>query len=390
MKTATISTLLLTAQIATAQAIIPILTEIETNNLQLKAIRQQADAEKSEARTGTSPQDPTVEVNYLWGSPKAVENNRLDINVSQEFDFPTAYYYRKKMAEGLANEAELTYLANRREVLSEAIETYIELSYCHEVEILLKQRMETADKANQSTQKKYDNGEATIWEVNKTKIEARNIKKEYDLNKIEKERLTSVLTSLNGGTAIDANTHLEPLAMPLDFDQWYATVSANCPEIKLAIQSIDNAATNLKLRKAERLPHMSLGYISERTSETTLQGVSMGISIPLYEKRNTTRSAKQKQLAAEALHAATEQKVRINLKSQFDKAIEMSNIAQEMEELAQTANITSQLGKALESGEIDVLHYCEEMDSYYEFMVQVLSTKRDAALAVALIRLNEM
>lgn len=385
-----IISILLTVQMAEAQEMTTILSNIEANNMQLKALRQQTDAEKTEAHTGITPQDPTVGVNYLWGSPKDMESNRLDLSLTQEFDFPTAYSYRRKMADGLANEAEISYLAQRREVLSEAVETCIELAYCQEMEKLLKGRMDTADKANNSTKKKYDNGEATIWEMNKTKIEACNIKKEYELNNIEIERLRSMLANLNGGTPIETSLTLDAEDLPQNFDEWYAIVSVNCPEIKLAIQQTETATANVKLQKAQRLPHMSIGYMSERTSETTLQGVAMEISIPLYEKKNTTRSARQKQLAAEAQQAAIEQRVKIELKSQYDKARELISIAQEVAVIGNTANVTAQLEKAIESGEIDILHYCEEMDSYYEFMVQVLSTKRDAAIAIAMVRLNEL
>lgn len=96
-----IITILLTFVLYTAfsQSYESVLRSIEQNNTTLKALRAQADAQKLESRKDIHLDNPEVEFGYLWGSPTET-GKRLDLNVSQSFDFPTTYYYKKKIADG--------------------------------------------------------------------------------------------------------------------------------------------------------------------------------------------------------------------------------------------------------------------------------------------------
>ena len=82
-----------------AQNLESVLSSVERNNTTLKVLRAEADAAKAEARTGLTPADPELELGYLWGTPKE-EGNRIDLGLTQSFDFPTVYRFRKLIADG--------------------------------------------------------------------------------------------------------------------------------------------------------------------------------------------------------------------------------------------------------------------------------------------------
>ena len=81
-----------------------VLNEIEKNNTTLEAWRQRTDAGKLSSKTGIYLQNPEVGFNYLWGSPDEI-GNRTDFSVMQSFDFPSAYRYKKNIAELEVNQA---------------------------------------------------------------------------------------------------------------------------------------------------------------------------------------------------------------------------------------------------------------------------------------------
>ena len=62
-----------------------VLTSIEENNTTLKSLRESADAQKLENRTGIYLDNPEVGFNYLWGNPTDI-GNRTDLSVSQTFE----------------------------------------------------------------------------------------------------------------------------------------------------------------------------------------------------------------------------------------------------------------------------------------------------------------
>ena len=105
--------------LACAQDFAPVLKAVEEGSPTLRALRQQTEATSAEARSQLAPQDPQVEAAYLWGTPEAT-GNRFDLNVTQSFDFPTAYLYRHRLAEAASSVAEADYRAARAALLLEA------------------------------------------------------------------------------------------------------------------------------------------------------------------------------------------------------------------------------------------------------------------------------
>ena len=99
-----------------AQNLESVLSSVERNNTTLKVLRAEADAAKAEARTGLTPADPELELGYLWGTPKE-QGNRIDLGLTQSFDFPTVYRFRKLIADGEATIADLEYEAGHKELL---------------------------------------------------------------------------------------------------------------------------------------------------------------------------------------------------------------------------------------------------------------------------------
>ena len=104
------------------------LRQIETNSTALRAAACRAEAERAAGRTGITPPDPEVEFGYLWGDPSAV-GKRIDFAVSQEFDFPTSYVHRSRMARIEAANADLRARAERLRLLLEAKLTLVEMVY---------------------------------------------------------------------------------------------------------------------------------------------------------------------------------------------------------------------------------------------------------------------
>ena len=76
-----------------------VLNSIASKNKTLASYSKLSEARQLEFRTGLTPYNPTVEYDYLLGTPSNA-GNQTDIMVVQSFDFPTAYIKRKKVANG--------------------------------------------------------------------------------------------------------------------------------------------------------------------------------------------------------------------------------------------------------------------------------------------------
>jgi hypothetical protein len=74
-----------------------VLTEIESNNLTLKTLRDLNSAQKYANKEDITLSNPEIEFNYIWGANSPL--NSKGIAVSQEFDLVIEYIYDSDMNE---------------------------------------------------------------------------------------------------------------------------------------------------------------------------------------------------------------------------------------------------------------------------------------------------
>jgi outer membrane protein TolC len=363
-----------------------VLGEIEANNTTLVALKQQIEVQKTGSRTGIYLPNPEVEFNYLWGSPSDL-GDRKDLNIMQSFDFPTAYYYKRQIADGKASQADLQYAAQRKSILLQARGICINLVYRNALKSELDSRLAHAQSIARAYQAKYDKGEANILEQNKAQLNLLNAQKEVENNDIEHTALLAELARMNGGKAIsltDAAYQTYPLAS--DFDQWYATAEINNPALQHLSQEIEISHRQEQLNKAMSLPKFSAGYRSERVLGTTFQGIGAGISIPLWENKNTVKHAKAQTLALQNTQTDAKMQFYNSLKTQYTKAQGLQRMAADYRRVLQTVNSSDLLQKALDKGQISFIEYVMEQALYYDAVNRVLEVERDQQHAVAELR----
>lgn len=360
-----------------------ILQSIEINNTTLKAYKEQANADKISNKTGINMANPEVEFAYLWGSPSG-EGRRKDLSVTQSFDFPTAYRYKLQLADGKNAQLDLTYEQQRREILQEARIFCVELAYQTKIHQELTERVKAARELSDAYQKRFDQGDIDILERNKTKLDLLNSEKALQVNEVEIATLIAELQRLNGEQPISATSVGYPdFIFPLNFVEWFDKVKDNNPSLRIAEQEISLSRKQEQLTKALNLPKFSAGYTSERVAGVTFQGVSVGVSIPLWEGKNTVKHQKAQTVASQMQYDDTKIQFRNTLKNQYDKASKLSVLLKEYQSVLEVTNNRDLLKKALDKGQLSLINYLLELSVYYETMDKYMETERDYQLSVA-------
>lgn len=364
-----------------------VVAEIEKNNTTLQALRQNTEAEKLGNKTGIYLSNPEVEFNYLWGSPSVI-GNRTDFSVKQSFDFPTAYRYRQQISTLRNEQAELEYEKQRREILMQARKVCVDLTYNNALRKELTSRLGNATKIAESYRAKFRLGEANILEFNKTQLVLLNLTKEMETFEIEGKELASQLALLNGGNAIEfADSEFQPLVIPDDFDQWYANAEQANPVLQWLKQEIEVLQKQEKLNQAQSLPKLQAGYMSEKVVGQQFQGLTVGISIPLWENKNTVKYAQAQAEAAQSLQADQKLHFYNSLKSLYSKAAGLQKNLVDYRQKLQLCNNSQLVLKALDKGEISMIEYLFELSVYYESVNQLIETERN--LHLVWVELNQ-
>jgi len=354
-----------------------ILNEIEKNNTTLSAIRKSTDAEKIGNKTGIYLQNPEVAFNYLWGNPSGI-GNRTDFSIKQTIDFPTAYGYKNQIA-GLRNEqAELEYQKQRKAILLKVKLVFADLVYANALKLELSNREVHARQIANSYKTKFDIGEANILEYNKAQLNLLNLNKEIELVGIERKALLDELIMLNGGIPIeftDCDFPIQPITS--DFDQWYALAEQGNPVLQWLKQEIAISQKDEKLQSALGLPKIGAGYMSEKVVGEQFQGITVGVSIPLWENKNSVKYARAKTIAMQSVEADAKIQFYNEMKALHKKVVALQNSVGNYRKSLHMFSNSDLLQKALDKGEISLAEYLYELSVYYESTNRLLEMERN-------------
>ena len=359
-----------------------VLVEIEKNNTTLSALQKRTEADKLGNKTGIYLTNPEVEFNYLWGND--VIGNRTDFSVKQSFDFPTAYGHKKKIANIENEQAELEYQKQRKSLLLETRVVCYNLIYYNALKVELSNRLSHAGSIANSYKTKFDAGESNILEYNKAQLNLLNLSKEMESLTIEREALLGELTRLNGGILIEFTQSEFPVTkITADFDQWYTQAEKINPLLNWLKKEIEKTEEQVSLSKAMSLPKFQAGYMSESVVGQDFKGLTVGLSIPLWENKNTVKYAEANTVALEIL--ATDNKVQHynQLKVLHTKAVALQSNAADYKTKLQSFNNIELLKKALDKGEISLIDYILELSFYYESVNNLLELERDMNITIA-------
>ncbi len=360
-----------------------VLDQIEKNNTSLKALRSKIEAKKIGNKTGTYLQNPEVEFHYLWSNPTTI-GNRTDITITQGFDFPTAYKHRNNVSDLRNLQVDVEYKKQLREVLLQARYVCLELIYSNAVHNELIMRKEHASEIAKSYGRKFESGESNILEYNKVKLALLNITNRLSTIEIEIEALRSTLSGYNGGLKVDFDqSEFLVMVLPEDFDIWYAQAEKNNPVLNWIKQEIEVNRAQEQYAKAMSLPKIEAGYMSEAIVGEKFQGVIVGLSIPLWENKNTVKYIKGNTLAYENLEADSKLQFYNRLLTLHNKAIKLQKSVENYRNQMELLNNSSLLKKALDSGEISLIEYIYEFSIYYESIDNLLKMEMELSKTVA-------
>ena len=368
---------------AYAQDWATILPAIERNNKSLQALRQEVEAEKAANHVGIAPANPEVEFSYLWGHG-AEEGNRMDLSVSQSLPLSTLLGYQSRLAKQQDLRADLRLRVERTAVLLQAQQTCIDIVYTNAMLHEYGKRLAHAQTLADAYRQKFDAGNANALEYNKVRLNLATAQGEYQRLLTERSTLLEQLASLNGGEAIVLNDSVfEGVLPPADFDSWYAEAETRSPMLAYVRQEVEVAKADARLSKAEWLPDLSVGYMSEGMTGNYYNGVTVGVSVPLWQNSHRVRQAKASAEAAQLRADEQKQLFLSTLRTQYAAVIGLQKTWQGYHEALLLTNSADLLLQALQAGQISMLEYMMELSIYYDATAQALAAQRDYYTALA-------
>ncbi len=369
---------------ANAQSTIEsVLAEISKNNKSIQATAQYYQAQNLAFKTGLNPSNPTAEYDFLKGSP-ANAGNQHDFAVTQQFDFPSAYFKRSQLSKTQIAKSEFEVIANRQDILLEAKKVCIALVYHNKLQVQLTQQKQNFEKLLSNVQTKLDIGDGNILDVNKAKLQLIQIKKKYQENVSAISELNIKLSELNGGTAIVFidTVYFSTPSIP-DFSQLESEYENADPLLKILQQQKLISQKQLELSKSLWLPKMELGYHYQGILGQTYSGFHTGISVPLWENKNTVKQKKSQLLYSESQLIAHTNEHYFHIKHIYERYTNLKITLLEYQTIFGTLNNTTLLNKALALGEITIMQYFLEINFYTDAQTDFIQTEKECHETIA-------
>lgn len=369
--------LLLSAKANAQSTIENVLSEIAKNNKTILANTQYWESQKLQYKTGLTPYNPTVEYDYLAGTP-ANAGNQTEFTVGQSFDFPTAYIKKNQLSKQQIAQTEFQLTASRQNVLLVAKKVCIELVYRNTLHSQLTQRKQNTDKLLGDFKMKLDKGEGNILNVNKAQIQLIEIKKEYQENISAINQLNQKLTKLNGGAAISMNDTVYPVLPSIPpFEQLQSEYESNDPLRKnLELEKIITQK-QIEVSRALSFPKLKLGYRYQRIIGQTFNGIHTGITIPLLENRNNVKQKKAKFLFTDLELKVHQNELYYELKQLYEKYQNLKITLTGYQDVFQVLINSALLNKALSSGQISTIEYFMEINYYTAAFNNYMETEKE-------------
>lgn len=373
-----------------------VLGEIEANNPTLAAARKTLEAERLSARATARPADPEASFLYQFGGGEATEN-KIGFEVSQSFDFPTAYRHRSAAARGAAQMAQARYAVERREVLAEAQRAVIELIHANAAVAEAMKQERLARHTSDAYAAMLKAGQSGVLAANKARAALAEAISATALAHAERGQRQARLRELNGGNDIAVADSVFPPAdiatlpaTPADAEQWARDQADRSPDLLLAQAAADEAAAQIGIGKAAVLPRLALGVGGEFVGSERFLGPTVGISLPLWENRGAVQTAQASLGAAEATREGVRAQIAQEMAGRLAQA---RGAAEALEALTDGFDPDEHLRlarKALEQGKMPLLHFLEEAQFASEYAHALLDARRDLQLALAALRENDL
>jgi outer membrane protein TolC len=269
-------------------------------------------------------------------------------------------------------------------ILLEAKQYCIDVVYYNALQQALNLRLQHAQTMARSYRERLDRGDVSILEHNKAQLNLTTVQGDMARAAVEQTAALQALQRLNGGIAVTLDDDsYAGTALPRSFDAWFEAAAPKSPVLAAVNEEVALRKRQVGLAKAANWPLLSAGYMSERVTGETFQGVTLGLSIPLWGNKNRTKQARAAVRAAEHKQADLRLQLYAHLQSVYIRAAGLQDMAAATRQSLLTLNNTALLQKALDAGEISLLDYLVEVELYYDAITRTLDAERDYEKAVA-------
>ena len=374
---------------AQAQDIASVLQQIEANNKELQALKESNEAAKMEVQTRNNLEDPSIEYSPFFAKGvSGVASSEMVLR--QGFDFPTLYYSRNRSGKLQQEALDMQQLAARREILLQAKNLCLDLIRLNKEQALLTERKKNADELLAFSEKRLNEGDATLIEVNKIKMERMSIQTEMSQNIAAHRTALQSLLAMNGNLPLSFSESSYPEVASINsYDALYDEVMLSDASLKAADATARTTTQEVGISKQNWLPKLEVAYRRNTSLSEASNGFLVGGSIPLFSNRKKVKIAKAQALSAQLQLENTRLQLTAQIQSQFNEMQQLKE-ALSVYDVQLMENTLKMLKEAVLAGQLSIIEYYVEAEGVYRNMQAYMEVENQYQKVMATIYKNRL
>lgn len=353
------------AMIGKAQSFEDALYLIANNNAELKAQIEANELVVQSAKSENVLVAPELGYEHNWSNRGL--GTKWGFSVTQSFDWPGIYGKRGKAIDATKSAMEFLNKSNQVDKLLQIKLAIIDIVNINEQIKLWQQLEQNMLQLHDKYQMAYQNGEVSILDVNKIKIQCVSVSRQLSQLDIQRQVLYSSLVAMNGGNDC-AELVAKLMAYPADElkgeEEYVNRLNDFDPEIQYEQFMATSEVYSAQAARMNRYPGLSLGYKYTNELGDVFNGFTIGVSLPFFSQKSKIKAT---QAAANAREHQLQQLKIEKLAAIYAQRHKVINLKREIEEykpIFEQSDNLDLLKKSLDAGQISLIEYLQEVNFF--------------------------
>ncbi len=364
-----------------------VIDQIVDHNSALLAQQEILAAQNCDDSDANSISNPEVAFTRVWG--KDGIGNKLQLDISQSFDWPGLYRARRRAAQQGQNVAVMELVNQQLELALSAKELLVELVYVRKQMELTQTLLDNIAQMSKSIASSLEQGQITVLDERKAAYEAFKYQNQaVALDARQKE----IVAQLQGMTTVELNLSdvtQYPLEKIRTREEYLSQVSDD-PLLQSQMMAATQEELNASTALQSRFPSFSLGYEHQAEMGDRFNGITASMTLPFFENRKARQAALLRRDAAQRESEQTASERKSEIAGRLAALDLWNGQMQQYRTVFGDNKYVGYLEKAYEAGELTVLDYIGELNYYQEQAFAYLETEYNYMQALSWLNRYEL
>lgn len=362
---------------------------IVVRNSGLKAEAKNFEKTILELSAANNLSDPEIGFSHRWGS-KGI-GNKWDLSISQSFEWPGVYRARRNEAKNTSMALFYDYIGKRNQLLLDVKLQLLEAIRANKIINVYLRVIQRTDSMTEAYARGVKEGQVSVLDLNKLKIVRIGYCRKLSEAETALSTAIGILNSIGGENPIP-DFRIEslvefPHSELLPLETYASSASAHDYNRKYYSGMAQAMASQAETVKASSFPGFSVGFTHEYEMGERFNGLTVGITLPIFSNRKKTAAARQSQAAFEAQSQQIATATNADIEADYAVATRLKSEIGQYRTVLDDSNNMRLLRKAFDSRHITLVDYLQQVNFFLEAEVDYIETEYQYQAALA--RLNK-